>query len=125
MENDFERKVLDILTGVQLDIGGLKSDVAGMKSDIGGLKSEVLEMKSDIEGLKSEVSGMKSDIEELHDDVKVLQGDMKEVKLELNELSHREEHHYNLLQQSIGDAFESVKILDRKKLDKEALKKII
>lgn len=97
MEQKFEEKILEILVGLQSDVSGLKEDVKGLKSDVSGLKN----------------------------DVKELQIDMREVKSELSELSKREEQHYNMLQQSIGDAFESVKILDQKKLDKAALKKII
>ena len=82
------------------------------------MRSEMKDMRSDIEVLKEDMVNVKADIV-------LLKSEVYDIRVELRELSEREERHYYMLQNSIGDAFESIKILDRKKLDKEALKKII
>ena len=92
-----EQKILEILVEMQADLRNLKEDVTGLKEDVTGLKADVAELKADV----------------------------AELKVGLKELSDREERHYNMLQQSMGDVIEYVRALDRRKLDKEALREII
>ena len=54
--------LLEMVSGLESDVGNLKSDVGNLKSDIGNLKSDVGNLKSDIGNLKSDVQDIKQKI---------------------------------------------------------------
>ena len=55
----------EILQTILSEITGIKSEIKGLKSDVNDLKSDVNSLKSDVTGLKSDVNSLKSEVKEL------------------------------------------------------------
>ena len=75
------------------------SEITGIKSEIKGLKSDVNDLKSDVNSLKSDVTGLKSDVNDLKSDVTGLKSDVNSLKSEVKELSVRQQHTDDAVQQ--------------------------
>ena len=99
-----DEKVLDVLSEIQ---------------------SELQKLESDLGEMRSQLDRIKDGQERIERDVVLLKTEGKDIKDELVGFSERVEGYYQTLRSRVGDVLESVQVLDRRKLDKDALKKLI
>lgn len=81
---EFQKTVLERLSGIQTDISGMKSDIKELQSDVSGMKSDIKELQSDVSGMKSDIKGLQTDVSGLKSDVMELRTDVKELKEKVN-----------------------------------------
>jgi predicted nucleic acid-binding Zn-ribbon protein len=50
------------ISNIELEIAGMKDDIAEMKVEIAGMKDDIAEMKVEIAGMKDDIAEMKAEI---------------------------------------------------------------
>ena len=59
LDDDFKRRVIEMLTVLTSDVGQLKAGVSVLKTDVAGLKTAVARLETDVAGLKTDGQSLK------------------------------------------------------------------
>ena len=123
-----ENGVIDILRGIQADMGGLKAEVGSLKADVGGLKADMAGLKADMAGIKADIAGVKLDVASAKvemrshsDTLNILLQEVREIRAAVNDIERTrvsageiEALHYDVtrMQRGLSDLTARVEVIE-------------